>query len=158
MLDPLVNEKHGLILQLLSVLDFHEEMRQYSSQEAVANEGLSSSNLETLVDLVLYHVQKNPEILTNAYPEKFKRFDVIKLPNLLSNFKNRQDANDCTSMTKLRCKYFDGIADVLLRSNSELLEQSSDRVDAWTLSNHLVNSLDHDFTAIEKMAAIAKIA
>ena len=56
-------------------------------------------------------------------------------------------------MTKLRCKYFDGIADILLQNNLQIWDSDmgSQGVDTWTLSEHLLNSLDHKYTSMDKM-------
>ena len=60
---------------------------------------MSNTNLETLIDIVLHHVKKNPDVLLDAYPQNFKRLDLIKLPNLLSNVRNPSDPEDCRFMT-----------------------------------------------------------
>lgn len=51
----MVNKQHSMLGFLLNVLEFEAEINRYSG-DARGGEGLSNTNLETLIDIVLHHI------------------------------------------------------------------------------------------------------
>jgi hypothetical protein len=94
-------------------------------------------------------VKQEKDILLQPYPVKSKRFDCIKMPNLL---------NTHTKQTRsLRARYFNELAEILFEHNHELYVTPGYEVDTWTLANHLKNSLDHKYTSNEKLEDLSKL-
>jgi len=116
---------------------------------------LDHDELRTLIEQLIAYIRLNPDILVLPYPHDTKRMNVMKLPFLL-----RVDPSNDQSSSKynLRRHYFDQLADVLLDHFSQLLrpgESSPSKFCTWTLANHLLNNLDHEYTSPDKLATLA---
>jgi hypothetical protein len=57
--------------------------------------------------VLLQHIEQDRDILLESYPEKNKRFDQIRLDNLL-----RPEDEE---LAEIRSQYFDGLADILYK-------------------------------------------
>jgi hypothetical protein len=80
------------------------------------------------------------------------------MPNMLKENKNEVHVNNVPPrITALRFYYFNKLADILYDQYSKA-DYNGELVDSWTLVNHILNTLDHDFTSMDKLANLTALA
>ena len=136
LLDTITNDSRSLLFEMLSILDFDAEVRHNSGQQPAYPEGehhkvtqIDGDNLRHLIDVVLEELNEDIEVLTRDQPAKGQRFDAIKLTHLLRNDE------------ELKEHYLTSLLGILRKHTQELYRNG--KMDAWTLMDHLKNSIDH---------------
>ena len=89
--------------------------------------------MRKLIDCTLEEIELDSDVLNAQYPKADRRFNNFKLPNLLKNYPD------------VRQYYFDKLSTIMLNQFTEKFE--SGKLDPWTASNHILDSLDHRYVS-----------